>query len=95
MLDVVVQVPPGAGGPGLSPDDLAVAFERGVLQARYRDIRPVETGLGLSIATRLVSRLGCSIAAGNVHSGGAVLAVSLPAACCLLPAACCLLPARR
>ena len=68
------------GGPGLSPDDLAVAFERGVLQARYRDIRPVGTGLGLSIAARLVSRLGGSIAAGNVHGGGAVFAVSLPAA---------------
>jgi two-component system OmpR family sensor kinase len=68
------------GGPGLSPDDLAVAFERGALQARYRDIRPVGTGLGLSIAARLVSRLGGSIAAGNAPGGGAVFAVSLPAA---------------
>ena len=68
------------GGPGLSPDDLAVAFERGALQARYRDIRPVGTGLGLSIAARLVSRLGGSIAAGNAAGGGAVFAVSLPAA---------------
>ena len=68
------------GGPGLSRDDLAVAFERGVLQSRYRDIRPVGTGLGLSIAARLVSRLGGSIAAGNAPGGGAVFAVSLPAA---------------
>lgn len=68
------------GGPGLSPDDLAVAFERGALQARYRDIRPVGTGLGLSIAARLVSRLGGSIAAGNAPGGGAVFTVSLPAA---------------
>mgnify|MGYP000028710372 CR=1 FL=1 len=68
------------GGPGLSRDDLAVAFERGVLQSRYRDIRPVGTGLGLSIAARLVSRLGGSIAAGNAAGGGAVFAVSLPAA---------------
>ena len=68
------------GGPGLSPDDLAVAFERGALQARYRDIRPVGTGLGLSIAARLVSRLGGSIAAGNAAGRGAVFAVSLPAA---------------
>ena len=67
------------GGPGLSPDDLAVAFERGALQARYRDIRPVGTGLGLSIAARLVSRLGGSIAAGNAPGGGAVFTVSLPA----------------
>lgn len=68
------------GGPGLSPDDLAAAFERGALQARYRDIRPVGTGLGLSIAARLVTRLGGSIAAGNAPGGGAVFAVSLPAA---------------
>ena len=67
------------GGPGLSSDDLAVAFERGALQARYRDIRPVGTGLGLSIAARLVSRLGGTIAAGNAAGGGAVFAVSLPA----------------
>jgi two-component system OmpR family sensor kinase len=68
------------GGPGLSPEDLAVAFERGALQARYRDIRAVGTGLGLSIAARLVARLGGSIAAGNAPGGGAVFAVSLPAA---------------
>jgi two-component system sensor histidine kinase BaeS len=67
------------GGPGLSPDDLAVAFERGALRARYRDIRPVGTGLGLSIAARLVARLGGSIAAGN-SPAGAVFAVSLPTA---------------
>jgi two-component system OmpR family sensor kinase len=67
------------GGPGLSPDDLAVAFDRGALRARYRDIRPVGTGLGLSIAARLVARLGGSIAAGNAPGGGAVFAVSLPA----------------
>lgn len=66
------------GGPGLSPDDLAVAFERGALRARYRDIRPVGTGLGLSIAARLVSRLGGSIAAGNAPGGGAIFAVSVP-----------------
>jgi two-component system sensor histidine kinase BaeS len=75
---VVVEV--RDGGPGLSPDDLAVAFERGALQARYRDIRPVGTGLGLSIAARLVSRLAGTIAAGNAPGGGAVFAVSLPAA---------------
>ena len=68
------------GGPGLSPDDLAVAFDRGALRARYRDIRPVGTGLGLSIAARLVARLGGSIAAGNASGGGAVFTVSLPAA---------------
>lgn len=67
------------GGPGLAADDLAVAFDRGVLRARYRDIRPVGTGLGLSIAARLVSRLGGTIAAANnIESAGAVFTVTLP-----------------
>jgi len=65
------------GGPGLSDEDLAVAFERGVLRARYRDIRPVGTGLGLSIAARLVGRLGGTIHASNRPAGGAVFAVKL------------------
>lgn len=76
--DVVLEV--RDGGPGLSADDLRVAFERGALHARYRDIRPVGTGLGLSIASRLVSRLGGSIVAGNAPGGGAVFTVRLPAA---------------
>jgi len=66
------------GGPGLSDDDLAVAFERGVLRARYRDIRPVGTGLGLSIAARLVARLGGTIEVANRPAGGAVFTVRLP-----------------
>ena len=40
-------------GPGLEPADLDEAFERGVLHARYREVRSVGTGLGLSIAHRL------------------------------------------
>jgi two-component system OmpR family sensor kinase len=66
------------GGPGLSPEDAAVAFERGVLRERYRDSRPVGTGLGLSIAARLASRLGGSIRAGTAVTGGAVFTVTLP-----------------
>lgn len=66
------------GGPGLAPEDLAVAFERGVLRGRYRDIRPVGTGLGLSIAARLVERLGGTISVANRPEGGAVFAVRLP-----------------
>jgi two-component system sensor histidine kinase BaeS len=66
------------GGPGLTDDDLTVAFERGVLRARYRDIRPVGTGLGLSIAARLVARLGGSIRASNRPGGGAAFSVRLP-----------------
>lgn len=66
------------GGPGLTPEDLAVAFDRGVLRARYRDIRPVGTGLGLSIAARLVDRLGGTISVANRPEGGAVFTVVLP-----------------
>lgn len=65
-------------GPGLAPEDLAVAFERGVLHGRYRDILPVGTGLGLSIAARLVERLGGTISVANRPEGGAVFAVRLP-----------------
>ncbi len=67
------------GGPGLSDEDLEVAFERGLLRARYRDIRPVGTGLGLSIAARLVERLGGTISAANAPAaGGAIFTVTLP-----------------
>ncbi len=66
------------GGPGLTREDLAVAFDRGVLRARYRDIRPVGTGLGLSIAARLVGRLGGTISVANRPGGGAVFTVVLP-----------------
>jgi two-component system sensor histidine kinase BaeS len=66
------------GGPGLSQADAAVAFERGVLNERYRGSRPVGTGLGLSIAARLASRLGGTIRAGTAVTGGAVFTVTLP-----------------
>jgi two-component system sensor histidine kinase BaeS len=63
------------GGPGLTADDASVAFERGVLNARYRDSRPVGSGLGLSIAHRLVTRLGGRITAGSAPEGGACFRV--------------------
>lgn len=65
-------------GPGFAPDDLAVAFDRGALQARYRDTRVVGTGLGLSIAARLVGRLGGTISVRNSEHGGAVFSVTIP-----------------
>ncbi|TFC01359.1 MULTISPECIES: HAMP domain-containing sensor histidine kinase [Cryobacterium] len=65
-------------GPGLSTSDAAVAFERGVLRAKYRDIRPVNTGLGLSIAARLVTRMGGTITVQSAAEGGACFAVVLP-----------------
>jgi len=64
------------GGPGLTPEDAAQAFERGVLRDRYRDARPVGSGLGLSIASRLVERMGGTISAHSAPAGGAVFRIT-------------------
>src|SRR5439155_4419868 len=53
------------GGPGLTPEDLAVAFERGALYQRYRGVRRVGTGLGLALVHGLAGRLGGSASAGR------------------------------
>ncbi len=66
------------GGPGLTDDDLDVAFERGVLHARYRGHRPVGSGVGLALAHRLVTRLGGTVTAGRALEGGARFTVILP-----------------
>jgi two-component system, OmpR family, sensor kinase len=66
-------------GPGLAPEDLDVAFDRGALHAKYRQTRAVGTGLGLSIAARLVARMGGTLTASNGQPG-AVFTVSLPTA---------------
>jgi signal transduction histidine kinase len=66
------------GGPGLTEDDLAVAFDRSVLFDRYRGVRQVGTGLGLAIVHGLVSRLGGTVQAGHAAEGGARFTVRLP-----------------
>ena len=66
------------GGPGFTDDDLAVAFERGALNRRYRGIRKVGSGLGLALAARLVGRLGGTIEAGHAPEGGARFTVAIP-----------------
>ncbi len=66
------------GGPGLAPDDLPVAFERGVLHERYRAVRPAGSGLGLALVQGLVLRLGGTIEAGHAAEGGAAFTVRLP-----------------
>ncbi|MEW1648925.1 HAMP domain-containing sensor histidine kinase [Streptomyces sp. NPDC091219] len=67
------------GGPGLTHDDIAVAFERGALTDRYRGVRAVGSGLGLAIAHRLTARLGGTITAeGRAREGGACFTVCLP-----------------
>lgn len=67
-------------GPGLSEDDLPVAFEPGVLRDRYAATRPVGQGLGLATAHGLVVRLGGALTAGRAPEGGAEFVVRLPAA---------------
>ena len=64
-------------GPGLTEEDSAQAFDRARLRDRYRDTRPVGSGLGLSIAARLVERLGGRITAAP-GSPGAVFRIELP-----------------
>lgn len=68
------------GGPGLTEDDLAVAFERSALYERYRGRRRVGTGLGLALVAGLAERLGGTATAGAAPEGGAAFAVRLPAA---------------
>ncbi len=66
------------GGPGLTPDDLAVAFVRGALYERYRGVRQVGTGFGLAIVHGLVTRLGGTVDAGSAPEGGARFTVRVP-----------------
>ena len=66
-------------GPGLTADDVAVAFEPGVLHERYRGVRPVGTGLGLALVGRLSIGLGGSAEAGTAAEGGARFTVRIPA----------------
>jgi len=66
------------GGPGLSDDDLRVAFDRAALYERYRGVRPVGTGFGLALVAGLAARLGGSAVAGHAPEGGARFSVALP-----------------
>ena len=66
-------------GPGLTPEDQALAFEPGVLYERYRGVRPVGSGVGLALVGRLATRLGGTAVAGTAAEGGAAFTVRLPA----------------
>jgi two-component system sensor histidine kinase BaeS len=66
------------GGPGLTAEDCAVAFERSVLYERYRGVRRVGTGVGLALVHGLATRLGGATAAGRAPEGGACFTVRLP-----------------
>jgi len=66
------------GGPGLTDDDLAVAFDRSALHERYRGRRRVGTGVGLALVAGLAQRLGGSAYADHAREGGATFGVRLP-----------------
>ena len=66
------------GGPGLNPEDLAVAFERGVLTERYRGTRRVGSGVGLALVGELSRRMGGWPQASQAPEGGVCFAVTLP-----------------
>jgi two-component system sensor histidine kinase BaeS len=66
------------GGPGLTDDDLRVAFDQGALYERYRGVRQVGTGFGLAIVHRLCARLGATVTAGHAPEGGASFRVEIP-----------------
>lgn len=65
-------------GPGLTPEDIDVAFEPGALHERYRGVRPVGTGLGLALVGRMAVGLGGQASAGQTLEGGARFMVRLP-----------------
>jgi len=65
-------------GPGLAPEDLAVAFEPGLLTERYRGERPVGSGVGLALVSRLARLMGGDATAGTAAEGGLSVTVRLP-----------------
>ena len=76
--DGAVQVEVRDGGPGLTDDDIRVAFERSALYDRYRGVRRVGTGIGLALIAGLAERLGGRAEAGHAPEGGARFTVTLP-----------------
>jgi two-component system, OmpR family, sensor kinase len=74
--DAVIQM--RDGGPGLAEEDYPVAFQRGILNAKYRGRRPVGSGIGLALAHGLVTRMGGTMEASPAPEGGAAFTVILP-----------------
>ena len=68
------------GGPGLTPDDIQVAFEPAELYSLYRGVRAVGSGVGLALVGRLAHRLGGVATAGQAPEGGARFTITLPIA---------------
>lgn len=65
-------------GPGLSDEDIAVAFEPAALHSRYAGVREVGTGLGLALVGRLTTKMGGQAIAGHSELGGAKFTVIFP-----------------
>jgi len=68
-------------GPGIAPEDLPHAFDRGYLWSRYRGTRAVGSGLGLAIVKALCDAMGVAIRAesGREHGwGGMAFRLALP-----------------
>lgn len=74
------------GGPGLTDDDLTVAFEPAALYSRYRGVRSVGSGVGLALVGQLAQRLGGHVQAGHAAEGGAAFTLDLPASAASSPA---------
>jgi len=77
-VPAAVQVEVRDGGPGLTGDDITVAFERSALYDRYRGVRRVGTGIGLALIGGLAERLGGRAEAGSAPEGGARFTITLP-----------------
>jgi two-component system sensor histidine kinase BaeS len=67
-------------GPGLSADDIAVAFELGTLHRRYGPGRAGATGMGLALVQRLAGRLDGEVSVRSEPGAGACFQLKLPAA---------------
>lgn len=65
-------------GPGLTDDDVAVAFEPAVLHSRYQGVREVGTGLGLALVGKLATKMGGTALAAHSELGGAKFSVQFP-----------------
>jgi signal transduction histidine kinase len=65
-------------GPGIAPEDLPYAFDRGYLWSRYRGTREVGSGLGLAIVKALCDAMGVAIHAEPGHGGGTAFRLILP-----------------
>src|SRR5918993_2259875 len=65
-------------GPGIAPEDLPNAFDRGYLWSRYRGTREVGSGLGLAIVRALCDAMGVVIRAESGPGGGTAFRLTLP-----------------